>query len=98
MVMGWITYASYYLGRVNLSTAIPDLREDLHLSSQDVGLLGSGFFLSYAAGKMSSAQKTRARVQLKGGKAADRTAEMGHLDRHVERNRIASTTFCYGST
>jgi len=43
VVMGWITYASFYLGRVNLSTAMPDLRESLHLSSQDVGLLGSGF-------------------------------------------------------
>ena len=46
VVMGWVTYASYYLGRVNLSTAIPDLREGLQLSSQDVGLLSSGFFLS----------------------------------------------------
>ena len=26
-----------------MSTAIPDLREGLHLSSQDVGLLSSGF-------------------------------------------------------
>jgi len=31
VVMGWVTYASYYLGRVNLSIAIPDLREGLHL-------------------------------------------------------------------
>ena len=54
VVMGWVTYASYYLGRVNLSTAIPDLREGLHLSSQDVGLLGSGFFLSYALGQLIS--------------------------------------------
>ena len=54
VVMGWITYASYYLGRVNLSTAIPDLREGLHLSSQDVGLLSSGFFLSYALGQLIS--------------------------------------------
>ncbi len=54
VVMGWITYASYYLGRVNLSTAIPDLRESLHLSSQDVGLLASGFFLSYALGQLIS--------------------------------------------
>lgn len=54
VVMGWVTYASYYLGRVNLSTAIPDLREGLHLSSQDVGLLSSGFFLSYALGQLIS--------------------------------------------
>ncbi len=54
MVVGWITYASFYLGRVNLSTAMPDLRENFHLSSQDVGLLGSGFFLSYALGQLIS--------------------------------------------
>jgi len=54
VVMGWITYASFYLGRVNLSTAMPDLRESLHLSSQDLGLLGSGFFLSYALGQLIS--------------------------------------------
>jgi len=54
VVMGWITYASFYLGRVNLSIAIPDLRESLNLSSQEVGLLGSGFFLSYAFGQLIS--------------------------------------------
>ena len=52
VVMGWVTYASFYLGRVNLSIAIPDLRENLSLSSQDIGLLGSGFFLSYAFGQL----------------------------------------------
>ena len=35
VVMGWFTYAAYYLGRVNLSIAIPDLRESLNLSSRD---------------------------------------------------------------
>jgi OPA family glycerol-3-phosphate transporter-like MFS transporter len=54
VAMGWITYASFYLGRVNLSTAMPDIRESLHLSAQDVGLLGSGFFLSYALGHVSA--------------------------------------------
>jgi len=54
VIMGWFTYASFYLGRVNLSTAIPDIRENLNLSSQDVGLLGSGFFLSYALGQLIS--------------------------------------------
>ncbi len=52
--VGWITYASYYLGRVNLSIAIPDLRESLNLSSQEVGLFGSGFFLAYAFGQLIS--------------------------------------------
>lgn len=54
VVMGWFTYASYYLGRVNLSIAIPDLRENLNLSSQEVGLFGSGFFLAYAFGQLVS--------------------------------------------
>jgi OPA family glycerol-3-phosphate transporter-like MFS transporter len=54
VIIGWFTYASYYLGRVNLSIAIPDLREGLNISSQEVGLLGSGFFLSYAIGQLIS--------------------------------------------
>lgn len=54
VVMGWFTYASYYLGRVNLSIAIPDLRENLNLSSQEVGLFSSGFFLAYAFGQLIS--------------------------------------------
>lgn len=54
VVMGWITYASYYLGRVNFSIAIPDLRDSLSISSQEIGLLGSGFFLSYAFGQLIS--------------------------------------------
>lgn len=54
VMMGWFTYASYYLGRVNLSIAIPDLRQSLNLSSQKVGLFGSGFFLAYAFGQLVS--------------------------------------------
>jgi len=54
VVMGWFTYASFYLGRVNLSIAIPDLRDSLNLTSQEIGLLGSGFFLSYAFGQLIS--------------------------------------------
>ena len=52
--MGWFTYASFYLGRVNFSIAIPDLQESLSLSSQEIGILGSGFFLSYAFGQLIS--------------------------------------------
>ena len=54
IVMGWLTYASYYFGRVNFSTAIPGIREDLLLSSQQIGMLGSGFFLAYACGQLFS--------------------------------------------
>jgi sugar phosphate permease len=54
VIMGWITYAFYYMGRVNLSIAMPELRATLNLSSQQVGLLGTGFFLSYAFGQLIS--------------------------------------------
>lgn len=54
IVVGWVTYASYYFGRVNFSTAIPEIRENLLLSSQQIGMLGTGFFLTYAAGQMFS--------------------------------------------
>jgi OPA family glycerol-3-phosphate transporter-like MFS transporter len=54
VVVGWITYASYYFGRVNFSAAIPEMKSDLLLSSQQVGLLGTGFFLTYAIGQMFS--------------------------------------------
>jgi sugar phosphate permease len=54
VVVGWVTYASYYFGRVNFSAAIPEMKTDLLLSSQQVGLLGTGFFLTYAIGQMFS--------------------------------------------
>ncbi|MCE5333185.1 MAG: MFS transporter [Desulfobacteraceae bacterium] len=54
IAVGWLTYAAYYLGRVNFSTAIPGIRENLLLSSQQIGLLGSGFFVAYACGQMFS--------------------------------------------
>ena len=54
VIIGWITYAFFYLGRVNLSIAMPELRVSLNLSSQQVGLLGTGFFLSYALGQLIS--------------------------------------------
>ena len=54
IAVGWITYASYYFGRVNLSTAIPEIRESLLFSSQQMGMLGTGFFLTYALGQMFS--------------------------------------------
>ncbi|MCU0593160.1 MAG: MFS transporter [Desulfobacterales bacterium] len=54
VVVGWVTYASYYFGRVNLSTAIPEIKTNLLLTSQQLGLLGTGFFLTYAIGQMFS--------------------------------------------
>jgi len=54
LTVGWVTYASYYFGRVNFSAAIPEIRDNLLLSSQQIGMLGTGFFLTYALGQMFS--------------------------------------------
>lgn len=48
VITAWVTYASYYLCRVNLSAAIPALESDLSLTKGQVGWLLTGFFLVYA--------------------------------------------------
>lgn len=52
VAIGWITYAGFYLGRVNLSSALPGLRTDLGLSAQAAGTIITGFFLAYAVGQL----------------------------------------------
>jgi sugar phosphate permease len=48
IITAWLTYAAYYLGRVNISTAIPALEADLGFSKGQAGSLLTGFFLIYA--------------------------------------------------
>ena len=43
----WITYALFYLGRVNVSVVLPLLALDLDVSRAEVGLLGTAFFWVY---------------------------------------------------
>ena len=43
----WITYACFYLGRVNVSVVLPLLAVDLNLSRAEVGALGTVFFWVY---------------------------------------------------
>ena len=52
VITGWITYAVYYLGRSNISPALPDLQASLQLSKRDVGLIVTGFFWAYALGQL----------------------------------------------
>jgi sugar phosphate permease len=47
----WITYACYYLGRVNLSPVIPALAISLGVSRAEIGTLGTAFFWVYAIGQ-----------------------------------------------
>ncbi len=42
------TYASYYLGRVIMATAIPDLEQDLGFSKSQLGLISTVFIWVYA--------------------------------------------------
>lgn len=48
VITAWLTYAAYYLGRVNISTAIPALEVELGFSKGQTGALLTGFFLVYA--------------------------------------------------
>ena len=48
----WITYALYYLGRLNLSPALPAIAVALGVSRAEVGLLGTAFFWTYAVGQL----------------------------------------------
>lgn len=48
----WITYAAYYLCRVNISIALPALQDNLHLTKGQAGLITTGFFWAYAIGQI----------------------------------------------
>ena len=43
----WITYALFYLGRLNLSVALPALALDLGVGRAEAGALGTAFFWVY---------------------------------------------------
>jgi OPA family glycerol-3-phosphate transporter-like MFS transporter len=48
----WITYAGYYLGRVNLAVALPLLAAELALGKGAAGLIGGAFYWCYALGQL----------------------------------------------
>ncbi len=52
----WISYAAYYLGRVNLNPALPEMETALGLGKNSLGLLGTGFFWAYAVGQLINGQ------------------------------------------
>ena len=51
-MVSWITYAGFYLGRVNLAVALPALQAEFGWSKLAVGLLGSALYWAYAAGQL----------------------------------------------
>ena len=56
VVLIWITYAFYYLGRLNLSPALDALASDLNISRTAAGSLGSVMFWCYAIGHLINGQ------------------------------------------
>ena len=51
-VLMWISYASLYLGRVNLAMILPAMERDLGWSTAQLGLVGGVFFWVYAFGQL----------------------------------------------
>jgi sugar phosphate permease len=48
----WSMYASYYLCRVNLSLAQPFIRDDLHLTDQQMGWIATVLMVAYGVGQI----------------------------------------------
>ena len=51
-ITSWITYASFYLGRVNLAVTLPALQDQFGWAKAQAGLIGSAFFWAYAVGQL----------------------------------------------
>ncbi len=52
----WVTYASFYLLRVNISIAVPEIMEEFNLTKADMGWVLSSLFLMYALGQFINGQ------------------------------------------
>jgi sugar phosphate permease len=62
--IAWLSYASFYLCRVNIAVALPAIQSDLGWDKGVVGLIGSVFLWVYAVGQLINGtlgQKTNAR-------------------------------------
>ena len=51
----WLAYTLAYLGRINLSVAIPLMENSLALDKTSLGFIGSVFFWVYAFGQLINA-------------------------------------------
>lgn len=48
----FVTYACYYLGRVNLAVTVPALRAAFGWDKAAIGVIGTAFYWAYAAGQL----------------------------------------------
>jgi len=56
LIISWLTYASFYLIRVNLSVAMPGIMDQFGLTKTALGGALSAFFVLYAIGQFLSGQ------------------------------------------
>ena len=54
--MMWVTYASFYLLRVNISVALPAIGKEFSMTKSDLGIVLSALFLMYALGQFINGQ------------------------------------------
>ena len=54
--MMWITYAAFYLGRVNISVAMPGIAQEFGLTKTSLGGILSALFAMYAIGQFINGQ------------------------------------------
>jgi len=52
----WITYAAFYLGRVNMSVAIPGILEEFNITKTEIGIVLTALFTLYAVGQFVNGQ------------------------------------------
>src|SRR4051812_28251205 len=52
VALGWITYAAFYLGRVNLATALPAIQTDFAWTPEQTAVLAGAALWTYAAGQL----------------------------------------------
>jgi len=56
LTTAWVTYASFYLLRVNMSVAIPGMIEEFGISKTEIGSVLTALFIAYAAGQFINGQ------------------------------------------
>ena len=54
--MMWVTYASFYLLRVNISIAMPDIMSEFGLTKTNMGVVLTCLFFAYAVGQFINGQ------------------------------------------
>ncbi len=54
--MMWVTYASFYLLRVNISIAMPEIMSEFGLTKTNMGVVLSSLFFAYAVGQFINGQ------------------------------------------